>query len=298
MAVRTRYITPPDALKVLFPYRRVWFSLAIEMGVLFALVAMFYILGRVAGVVLAGTARSILNVVLALAPAALWAVFSLLSEYRVEQPRRQLFVVFAITALAANAISLLLIEDVFQVSRWLPFEGAFNRILGYAFTVGVTQEVTKYLVIRYVAWRRHFRTRYDGVAYSAASAIGYATVLNLHTAALPIQPDVAMMTIFNDTAMCVAASLIVGYGLSEIRFSRPTPFLMPLSIVLAALLVGLATALRSGLVNAGFTLAGADATLILGAAFSAGFVFASAVVIAFLLSVVERRELQAQRAED
>ena len=44
--------------------------------------------------------------------------------------------------------------------------------------------------------------------------------------------------VFNNVAINLAASLIVSYGLAEVRFENPTPFLMTITVALAALLNG------------------------------------------------------------
>ncbi|MCC6801322.1 MAG: hypothetical protein IT319_00455, partial [Anaerolineae bacterium] len=120
------------------------------------------------------------------------------------------------------------------------------------------------------------------------------------------------MQVFSNVAVNLAGSLIVGYGLSEVRFDNPMPFLLTLTVAFAALINGAAIPIRSGLTNAAFVLPTPGETpsiidLILGV-FSAssstpkpilGFVFsvvlvlAFGVIVAFLYSNAERQAREA-----
>ena len=67
-------------------------------------------------------------------------------------------------------------------------------------------------------------------------------------------PDVVATQVFNNVAVNLAASLIISYGLAEVRFDTPTPFLMTITVAFSALLNGIVIPLRSGLTNAAFVL--------------------------------------------
>jgi RsiW-degrading membrane proteinase PrsW (M82 family) len=293
-----KLLTPPDEVEV-YPYRRVWRSVIIEMGALGTVTAGVFVAFALVGVQLPAFLTSVFNIVLLALPVVLWLLFSVLAERFVPQPRARQIAVFVITALAANAFALPFINGVLQPERWLPLGGAVSRIIGYAFTVGIVQEVTKYAVVRFTTWPDLFRTRLDGVAYSVASALGYAFVLNLNflLSQPTLAPDVFVVQMFNNVAINVAASLIVSYGLAEVRFDQPTPFLMTIMVALAALLNGAAIPLRSGLTNAGFALEGSLPKPILSFGFSAGVLLVIAVIAAFLFANAERqaREVAASR---
>ncbi len=318
-AYSQRLLTPPDEEEV-YPYRRVWRSLLIENGILVLLTVAASVLFGLLRLRLPGSLTFGVNALLLALPILLWLIFSVWRERFVPQPRQRLIAVFIITALAANALALPLIDDVLQPERWLPLGGAISRIIGYTFTVGIVQETIKYAVVRFTAWPDLFRTRTDGVAYCTASALGYAFVLNLHflLAETSVTPDIMAMQVFNNVAVNLAASLIVSYGLAEVRFDQPTPFLLTITVAFSALLNGIAIPVRTGLTNASFVLptstaAGSASPLdlilgvfslhsstpkpILGAGFSAVLLLAFALIVAFLFSNAERqaREVAASR---
>lgn len=314
MSVYNRQLlTPPDE-EAVYPYRRVWRSLLTENLVLVIAVIASAVVFGLLGLRLSGTLTAAVNGLLIAAPVILWLIFSVWRERFVPEPRQRLIAVFVITALAANALALPLIEDVLQPERWLPLEGAISRIIGYTFTVGVVQETVKYAVVRFTTWPDLFRTRLDGVAYCVASALGYASILNLHflLSQSGVTPDIMAMQVFNNVAVNLAGSLIVSYGLAEVRFDNPMPFMLTITVAFAALIDGAAIPVRSGLTNAAFVLTpdAANPSIIdliigvfaarsstpkpiLGFVFSVLLMLVFALIVAFLFNNAERQAREA-----
>lgn len=291
-----RLLTPPREKEEIYPYRRVWRSIAIEGGILMAVAGGLFVAVSILGIQIPRSFHQIIAVLFALLPALLWLAFSWWPEYAVPQPRSRLLAVAIISALVANAVAIPLINDFFQVDRWLPLSSAVDRILGYTFTVGVVQEFAKYLVVRYTVWPDQFRVRLDGVAYSAAAAVGYATILNLHFVfSGTATPDVVAARVFATFALNIVASIIVGYGLAEVRFSDPIPLLLTLTIALSSFITGIAVPIRAGLVNAPLSLEISLPRAILGLGFSAALFIAPCLVLSFLFDSAERRAQEADR---
>lgn len=298
-AYETRFITPPREEEEIYPYRRVWPSIILEAGVLFGLGGALYLALRF--VEIPPRFYRPIGLALALLPFALWLIFSWWRERAVPQPRQNLLAIAVVTALAANAVGIPLVEDYLQIDRWLPLESAINRIIGYTFTEGVVEATIMYVVVRYIVWPAGFRTRLDAVAYGAASAVGYATVLNLRlilSNALP--PDVAAFRVFDTLALQTAMGTVIGYGLAEVCFNRqPFPLLLSATIALAAFITGVGVPLRSGLTNASLVQGVSSVSPVLGFLFSAGLLFAVSVAFGFLFNNAERedREAATQREE-
>ena len=192
------------------------------------------------------------NLILSLLPFALWIVLSWWRERFALRPRNHLLAVSVVAALAANAVGIPIINDVFQISRWLPLESAINRIIGYTFTTGLVQTIILYLIIRYMVWSNEFRIRLDAVAYGIATAVGYATVINLHTVLTrTTEPAFTAMNVFSQFAILSSIGIIISFGLSEMRFdSQPFPLLMVATVALASFVNGMAIPLVSGFANA------------------------------------------------
>ncbi len=291
-----RLLTPPDEKEEVYPYRRVWGSAVVESAILFGVTAVIYVAIQFIGLSLPDILIQPVNILLALLPALLWLIFSVWRERAATEPRRRLVVVAVITALAANAIAIPFVENVLQPERWLSLAGAVNRIVGYTFTFAVVQEILKYIVVRYLAWDDEYRVRLDSVAYTLASAIGYATVLNLNfVLANTITPDIAAMHVVDTVVVNFIGSMIVAYGLAEVRFDNPNPFLLTSMIALAALVNGVVIPFRAGLVNAGFSVDGSTPNLLFGLGLSAGSLIIVGVIVSFLFNAAERRAREAAR---
>lgn len=293
-----RLLTPPDEKEEIYPYRRAWWSATLESAILFGVTAVIFGAVQFIGVALPEVVLVPFNVFLALLPALLWLIFSVWRERAALEPRRKLIAVALISALAANAIAVPFVDNILQPDRWLSLAGAVNRIVGYTFTVGIVQEIVKYIVVRYLVWDDDFRVRLDSLAYTLASAVGYATVLNLSfVLSNAVTPDIAAVHVFDTIVVNFVGSMIVAYGLAEVRFDNPNPFLLTSMIALAALLNGAIIPLRAGLVNAGFSLEGAVPGLIFGLVMSAGALLGVGFVVSFLFNAAERRAREAAARE-
>lgn len=261
----------------------------LEAGTLFGFTIALFIVTRFAQV--PENLSQPLNLIIALLPLALWLVFSWWREQIAPQPRRNLIAVAVVTALAANAVGIPLIVDVFQVDRWLPLESAIDRIIGYTFTAGLAQSVIMYLVIRYIVWVSDFRIRLDAVAYGAASAVGYATVLSLEFVLTGApEPAVTAMNTFNQLAVLMCTGLIMSYGLAEMSFNEHLfPLLMVATVALATFITGAAIPLISGFANAAISPLNPISTVspLLGFLFSAGLLAGVGLVFWFLYNTTE-----------
>lgn len=274
------------------PYRRVWRSLAFEGGILAALTVGLWGLSLF-GVTLPPLTEQVGSLLFVFLPLGLWLLFSALAERRAPITRPALPAVVALSALVANAVGMPIVHDLFQLERWLPLASSTTRILGFTFSLYITQELIKYAVVRVLGWP-HISTREDALAYTLASAVGYTTVANLHDWAAA-EPAVlfSAFSVFGAIALSYAASIVVSYGLGEMKLARSTAFLMPLSLAAAAFLQGFTANLRSGFVNPAFSIAGGGPSVIIGIAVSGGVLAAVGAAFVFFFRTAERREREA-----
>ncbi len=298
-AYQSRFITPPTEQEEIYPYRRVWPSIIVENGALFGLVIILFAVTRFVSI--PARFHFPIGIVLCFVPIGLWLIFSYYRERSAIQPRQNLLLVAIISALAANAIGIPLVDDVLQVERWLSLQNAINRIVGYTFTLGLVQSMIVYLILRYLIWPDGFRSRFDAIAYGAAVATGYAFVTNLHFVfSTTSAPDIAAMTVFDNSVILQITGILVGYGLSEVRFSlRPMVLLLTSTVALSALVSGIAIPIRAGLSNAGLSplVSISSTNPILGFFFSAVIFVVVSAGLAFLLNTAQRRDIEAA-AED
>jgi hypothetical protein len=202
-------------------------------------------------------------------------------------------VVATVAGLAANAVGVPLVAWL-DTDQWLPHVGTIDRVLGYAVTAGVVQELLKYLVLRFTIWPDYVRIRLDSVAYAAAGAVGYATVLNLHFV-LTTTPsvDVVAARVFYVMALHLVASIIIGYGIAELRFNPTSFVLLPFTMFVAVFLTGIAIVARSGLINAAIVQGISDTNDLLALAFTGVYMLGPLIALSFLFAAAEREEREA-----
>ena len=243
-------LAPQQEEQEIFPYRRVWRTAIIEIVILLGLTLLTVLVTRFYKGSVTPSQRQIVGLAFALSPISLWLLISYQGERRAQQPREQIFTVVILSALAASAIGLPLVDRAFAVDQWLTTAPGITRIIGYMLTAGIVQEFLKYAVIRYSVWPRCFRTRSDGIAYAMAAGIGYATVLNLNYAFTTLaDPASSALRIAEFTLTQVSISLIIGYFLAELSLSdEAIVFGLPGSLLLAAFLTGLTITVRGGLI--------------------------------------------------
>ncbi len=289
-------LTPPREEEEVYPYRPVWGSVIIEMSLLFGLSMASFVVG---GILEPPTAIGpIVNLLLALSPLILWGFFSYLREQSVPRPRTRLLAVSVISALVANAITIPILS-YFQFEKWLSLLETVDHVIGYTLTIGIVFEFSKYVVLRLIIWPEHIRIRTDAIAYSLAAAIGYVTVINLHFIdQAEISFDLVAARVFANTVFQTAGSMLIAYGLAEGRFNRRSLFLVPSTLLLAALMHGLGVTARGGVVNANFTL-GIAATRPLFGMMVVFVLIASVLAICIIIfAAAERREREAELSRE
>ena len=298
MSTSGRVIVPDEIEAQSSPYLSVWPSLILQGSVLFVLCFGLYIAIGILDLRPQGPLRVALDLLMIALPLALWLLFCWWRERRAPLPRARLVIVVVITLLAANAVSLPLSQAVFQPERWLPLEGATQRILGYAFTGGVTQALTLYLVVYFCAYPGLLRVRTDSLAYFASAAVAYSVIENIQfLLRSEADPQVMAVSVFFHWAVSLAMALLLSLGVSEVRFSRPAPFLLTLLFALSAFVYGAAITFRAGLVNARFSLSGGSASPLLALFLAAALVVVVGVIVAFFYGTSARRSEESARAQ-
>lgn len=238
-----------------YPYRRIWRTATFEAIILLALTGAVLLADRFLtskNITLSPTQRHVFGLGFAFTPLALWLLITYRGEQAAAKPRARLFTIVLLSGLTANAIGVPVVERLFAINEWLTNAAGSTRILGYIFTVGITQEFLKYAVVRYSVWPIEFRIRSDGIAYAIAAGIGYATVLNLNYVFNNDAAPVAVaLRVAEFTLSQVAVSTVMGFFLAELKLSQTSIYALPLGLLLASLLNGISQALRGALILAG-----------------------------------------------
>ena len=290
MSVRPGLLAPFDAPKDVYPYRRVWRTALIEIGLLVTFTGIVMLGMRVTHPTLGDTSRHVIGLILALVPVGLWLAITYWAELQAPQPRARLLPVLFLSALLANAIGVPLVDRLFAVEEWLPAAGAVTRIIGYTLISGFTMEFLKFAVLRYTVWDEHLKTRQDGIAYSLAAAVGYAVVLNLnYVFDQPADPASVALRVAGNTLSQLAIGVIVGTVLAELKIGNLSIIGLPASLSIAALLHGLFITVRAGVVVGTFSTTASGNLPVASLIVAAALVVIVFSVVGFLVQTADAR---------
>ena len=195
---------------------------------------------------------------LALVPAFIWLIFFYQQDRLEPEPKGYVLGVFILGALLAQAIGIPLVEDVFDVRRWLPISPWAN-VGGSILVIGFIQEFLKYAAVRYSVYpSAEFDERVDGVVYGTAAGLGYATMLNVHyvVASGGVNLQVGAIRVVVTALAQASFAGLTGYFLGRAKFEDKPVWWLPFGVALSAVLNGLFTYLRGELTTTGLGLAG------------------------------------------
>jgi RsiW-degrading membrane proteinase PrsW (M82 family) len=267
----------------------VWWSSLGAIAALVGFVALVTLVARLARPNLQGWSLVLEGGVLSVVPAVLWLAFFYFQDVREPEPKQLVLSVFLLGALLARAVGMPLVNDVFGVSAWLNTSTLYH-ILGSILVVGFTQQFLVYAAVRYSVFNSaEFDERVDGVVYTTAAALGYATMINVQyvveSGGLDLVSGIIRITV---TAMALASfGGITGYFLGRCRFEDVPLWWMPVGLTLAATLDGLFTYFRGEITTTAIGLKGGGYNpwpgLLLGAV-------VASVTFGLLLFLVQRLE--------
>ena len=115
MSFSTPPLIAPPKEDVIYPYRRVWRSLIQETIITVGICGVTFVVYQFIGLNLPELVESGFVLILALLPLILWILFSRFAETRVPVPRVGLNTTLGLSALAAAAIGVPLVNTVIQV---------------------------------------------------------------------------------------------------------------------------------------------------------------------------------------
>jgi RsiW-degrading membrane proteinase PrsW (M82 family) len=231
---------------------------------------------------LSGFGLLVAGLVLALVPALIWLVFFYRQDRLEPEPKGYVLGVFVLGALLARAVGIPLVDEGFEVDRWLAIEPWVN-VLGSILVVGFVHEALKYAAVRYSVYpSAEFDERVDGVVYGTAAGLGYATMLSVSYILASGGVNLGVGAIRVAVAALAHASFggLSGYFLGRAKFEDEPVWWLPAGVTLAAALNGLFTFLSGELTTTQLTLSGGGfnpwpglilATVVAGATFGALF---------------------------
>lgn len=235
------------------PRRGIWTAtLVLIIGLALFVTAVFFAAPGMRGA-LQGAPLTLVGLLLALVPAAIWLLVFYLQDRAEPEPKQYVFGVFLLGLLLAAAVGQPLIRDFFRVNDWASGSLALRLVAGICI-IGVTQEFLKYAAVRYsIFGSSEYDERIDGIIYGAAAGLGYATYLNVQYVIENGGVDLGIGAIRIAVIALAHASFagVTGYFLGRAKFENRGPFWLPVGILLAAVLNGAVTTLLSEITRTG-----------------------------------------------
>ncbi len=233
--------------------RGMWLAILILIIGLAAFVAAVFYAAPAVRTNLQGPLLTIVGLLLALVPAAVWLSVFYLQDRAEPEPKQFVLGVFILGTLLAAAVGQPLIQGVFGINQWAG-SSLFLRLLAGICIVGITQEFLKYAAVRYSIFRSvEFDERIDGIIYGAAAGLGYATFLNVQYVLQNGGVDLGIGAVRIAVLALAHASFagITGYFLGRAKFENRGPFWLPAGLLLAAILNGVVSTLISEITRSG-----------------------------------------------
>lgn len=252
--------------------RSVWWASLVGIIVLIVFVALVAFIAGQTHPTLEGGALVLVGVVLALVPALVWLVFFYLQDVREPEPKGLVLAVFVLGALVGQAVGIPLVEQVYRTPQWFGASPLYH-ILGAILVTGFVETFLVYAAVRYTVYNAaEFDERVDGIVYTTAAALGYATVVNINYVVQSGGVDlVSGILRIAETALAMAAfGGLLGFFLGRCKFEDEPLWWMPAGLVLVAVLDGLFTYFRGEITTTSVAAGGYNPWpgLILGAVLS------------------------------
>ncbi len=269
--------------------RGLWWASLIGIAVLVAFVVVVAAIFSSIQYQPEGVSLVVVGVILSLVPAAIWLIFFYLQDVREPEPKSLVLAVFVLGALVARAIGIPLIDEGFRASTWLTASPLIH-ILGSILVTGFIDLFLIYAAVRYSVYNSaEFDERIDGIVYTTAAALGYATMVNIQYVIESGGVDLVSGTLRIAVTALALASFggLLGYFLGRCKFEDEPAWWMPLGLALAAVLDGLFSYFRGEITTTAVGLQGGGYNpwpgLILGAAV-AGVTFGALYYLIYRLS--------------
>jgi RsiW-degrading membrane proteinase PrsW (M82 family) len=156
------------------------------------------------------------------------------------EPKQYVASVFALGMLLCNGIAIPVINQLFQIDRWLA-ANTLTHIIGAILVIGITQEFLKYAAVRYSVYMTpEFDERIDGIVYGTAAGLGFAAMLNIHyvVANGGVDLTVGVIRIAVTTLAQASFAGITGFFLGRAKFEVEPVWWQPLGVAIAAVVNG------------------------------------------------------------
>lgn len=180
-----------------------------------------------------------MNLILfAIAPVATIILYIYIKDKYEKEPKRLLFFNFLLGAIVSIIITTL-IYFVFNIILPLPDKFSIvQQFIKAFFVVGVTEEFSKYIIVRYYAQPNPaFNEPFDGIVYAVMVSMGFAATENI-SYVLDGGYQTALIRAFTAVPAHATFAILMGYYMGKAKFSKNRIGLNLTGLLLAILFHG------------------------------------------------------------
>lgn len=177
-------------------------------------------------------------ILVAVAPVLIIILYIHFKDKYEKEPKRLLLYNFLLGAIASIIITSILYY-VFDVVLPLPNEtSVFQQFIKAFFVVGLVEEFSKYIIIRYFAQpNRAFNEPFDGIVYAVMVSMGFAATENIFYV-IEGGYTTALARAFTAVPAHATFGILMGYFMGKAKFSNNRIVLNLSGLVLAIIFHG------------------------------------------------------------
>lgn len=175
----------------------------------------------------------------AFAPVCIIIIYIYIKDKYEKEPKRLLLLSFLSGAIVSVVITTILYSG-FDIL--LPLKNQFSiqqQFIKAFFVVGLTEEFSKYIIVRYVSQpRKAFNEPFDGIIYAVMVSMGFAATENVMYV-LQGGYQVAIIRAFSAVPAHATFAILMGYFMGKAKFSNSKVLLNITGLLLAIILHGI-----------------------------------------------------------
>jgi len=174
----------------------------------------------------------------ALAPVFFIIIYIYVKDKYEKEPKRLLLMAFVLGAV----VSIMITTVMYYVFDWfLPLKNhssVLQQFVKAFFVVGLTEEFSKYVIVRYFAQNRAaFNEPFDGIVYAVMVSMGFAATENIFYV-LESGFDTAFLRAITAIPAHATFGVLMGYFMGKAKFSRNKIVLNLAGLLLAIIFHG------------------------------------------------------------
>lgn len=175
---------------------------------------------------------------LAIAPVFIIIIYVFIKDKYEKEPKRLLLYNFLLGAFVSVIITTLLYVIIDIPLPLRNHDSVFEQFIKAFFVVGLSEEFSKYIIIRYYSQpHKEYNEPFDGIVYAVMVSMGFAATENVMYV-LQGGMEVAIMRAFTAVPAHATFAILMGYFMGKAKFSKNRTILNLTGLFLAVLFHG------------------------------------------------------------